>query len=60
MLLIIEALLLILAALGEDHRAAARQIFPLDMALNSVDDQYYGCREKMANLVKTKYLKKEI
>ncbi|XP_016322176.1 NAD(P)(+)--arginine ADP-ribosyltransferase 2-like [Sinocyclocheilus anshuiensis] len=62
MLLIIEALLLISAALGQDHRAAAavEKKCPLDMASNSVDDQYDGCREKMANLVKTKYLKKEI
>uniref|UniRef100_A0A672LN98 NAD(P)(+)--arginine ADP-ribosyltransferase n=1 Tax=Sinocyclocheilus grahami TaxID=75366 RepID=A0A672LN98_SINGR len=29
------------------------------MAPNSVDDQYEGCREKMANLVVKKYLKKE-
>uniref|UniRef100_A0A8C1SV48 NAD(P)(+)--arginine ADP-ribosyltransferase n=1 Tax=Cyprinus carpio TaxID=7962 RepID=A0A8C1SV48_CYPCA len=36
------------------------KIFPLDMALNSVDDSYDGCREKMANLVETKYLKKEM
>uniref|UniRef100_A0A672NK86 NAD(P)(+)--arginine ADP-ribosyltransferase n=1 Tax=Sinocyclocheilus grahami TaxID=75366 RepID=A0A672NK86_SINGR len=35
------------------------QIFPLDMTLNSVDDQYKGCTEKMADLVKTKYLEKE-
>ncbi|XP_051952824.1 NAD(P)(+)--arginine ADP-ribosyltransferase 2-like [Xyrauchen texanus] len=60
MLLIIEALLLFLAALGQDHRAAAGQIFPLDMALNSVDDSYYGCSKKMAHLVNTKYLTKEI
>ncbi|KAK7168291.1 hypothetical protein R3I94_002368 [Phoxinus phoxinus] len=60
MLLIIEALLLILTALGQDHSAAAGQIFPLDMAPNSVDDSYSGCRQKMAHLVKTKYLKKEI
>ncbi|XDV12358.1 hypothetical protein PO909_001054 [Leuciscus waleckii] len=60
MLLIIEALLLILAALGQDHSAAAGQIFPLDMALNSVDDQYSGCRGYMAHLVETKYLKDEI
>ncbi|XP_067283005.1 NAD(P)(+)--arginine ADP-ribosyltransferase 2-like [Pseudorasbora parva] len=62
MLLIIEALL-ILAALGQDHRAAAAavkgQIFPLDMAEKSVDDQYMGCRGKMADLVETK-LKKEL
>ncbi|XP_016378118.1 NAD(P)(+)--arginine ADP-ribosyltransferase 1-like [Sinocyclocheilus rhinocerous] len=61
MLLIIEALLLSLAALGQDHRAAAaRKIYPLDMALNSVDDQYKGCREKMSNHVRTNYLKKEL
>ncbi|XDV12361.1 hypothetical protein PO909_001057 [Leuciscus waleckii] len=61
MLLIIEALLLILAALGQDHRAGVEgKIYPLDMALNSVDDQYDGCRDNMANLVKTKYLKEEI
>ncbi|XDV12365.1 hypothetical protein PO909_001060 [Leuciscus waleckii] len=61
MLLIIEALLLILAALGQDHRAAAVEgkIYPLDMALDSVDDQYDGCRDNMANLVKTKYLEEE-
>uniref|UniRef100_A0A673JKJ8 NAD(P)(+)--arginine ADP-ribosyltransferase n=1 Tax=Sinocyclocheilus rhinocerous TaxID=307959 RepID=A0A673JKJ8_9TELE len=45
-----------------DHRAAAvkEQIFSLDMALNSVDDQYKGCREKMAEKVKTVFLNKEI
>uniref|UniRef100_A0A8C1MG97 NAD(P)(+)--arginine ADP-ribosyltransferase n=1 Tax=Cyprinus carpio TaxID=7962 RepID=A0A8C1MG97_CYPCA len=48
MLLIIEALLLILAALGQDHRAAA--VYQLDMALNSVDDQYDGCKEKYKHL----------
>ncbi|XP_016091414.1 GPI-linked NAD(P)(+)--arginine ADP-ribosyltransferase 1-like [Sinocyclocheilus grahami] len=61
MLLIIEALLLISAALGQDYRAAAaRNIFPLDMAQNSVDDNYDGCTKEMANLVKTKYLEKEM
>ncbi|XP_052410698.1 NAD(P)(+)--arginine ADP-ribosyltransferase 2 [Carassius gibelio] len=62
MLLIIEALLLILAALGLDHRetAAAREIYTLDMARNSVDDQYFGCTAKMAYLVKTKFLQMEI
>ncbi|XP_016389164.1 T-cell ecto-ADP-ribosyltransferase 1-like [Sinocyclocheilus rhinocerous] len=61
MLLIIEALLLILAALGQDHRAAAveGQPFPLNMATNSVDDQYEGCRENMANQVEKEYLIKE-
>ncbi|XDV11357.1 hypothetical protein PO909_000320 [Leuciscus waleckii] len=61
MLLIIEALLLILAA---DHRASAAavegQIYPLDMAPDSVDDQYMACGKKMAYLVRNKYLKKEI
>ncbi len=88
MLLIIEALLLILSALGQvslcssmnitdlwlntddwslwflllqEHRAAVEgQIFLLDMANNSVDDQYKGCREKMADLVETKYIKQEM
>ncbi|KAL1278822.1 hypothetical protein QQF64_025495 [Cirrhinus molitorella] len=62
MLLIIQALLLILAALGQDQRAAAaaRMIYPLDMAPNSVDDQYKGYTEKIADLVKKKYLQTEI
>ncbi|XP_026096052.1 NAD(P)(+)--arginine ADP-ribosyltransferase 2-like [Carassius auratus] len=61
MLLIIEALLLISAAQGKDHRAATEEeIVPLDMALNSVDDQYEGCREKMADLVQNEYLEKEL
>ncbi|ROK79196.1 NAD(P)(+)--arginine ADP-ribosyltransferase 2 [Anabarilius grahami] len=61
MLLIIEALLLILSALGQDHRAAVEgKIYPLDMAPNSVDDQYFGCRENMTKQVKRKYLKKEL
>ncbi len=46
----------------QDHGAAAAEedIYPLDMALNSVDDQYEGCRENMANDVETEYLKKEL
>uniref|UniRef100_A0A673NR87 NAD(P)(+)--arginine ADP-ribosyltransferase n=1 Tax=Sinocyclocheilus rhinocerous TaxID=307959 RepID=A0A673NR87_9TELE len=45
----------------QDHRTTVEgQIFPLDMAPNSVDDQYNGCREKMANLVETKYMKQEM
>ncbi|XP_067226763.1 NAD(P)(+)--arginine ADP-ribosyltransferase 2-like [Chanodichthys erythropterus] len=59
MLLITEALLLIFAALGQDHRGSAGQIFPLDMAPNSVDDQYKGCVENMKHLVETKLLEKE-
>ncbi|XP_048038274.1 erythroblast NAD(P)(+)--arginine ADP-ribosyltransferase-like [Chanodichthys erythropterus] len=61
MLLIIEALL-ILATLGQDHRTAASEghIFPLDMALNSVDDEYDGCTENMTQQVETKYLKREL
>ncbi|XP_056304484.1 T-cell ecto-ADP-ribosyltransferase 1-like [Danio aesculapii] len=54
----IEALLLIVAAL-QDHTAAAVE-YPLDMALNSVDDQYDGCTDNMTALVKTKYLPKEL
>ncbi|KAK7168287.1 hypothetical protein R3I94_002364 [Phoxinus phoxinus] len=60
MLLIVEALLLILAALGQDHSAAVEgKIYPLDMVLKSVDDQYDGCTGKMADLVNTTYLEKE-
>ncbi|XP_026095731.1 NAD(P)(+)--arginine ADP-ribosyltransferase 1-like [Carassius auratus] len=61
MLLIIEALLLISAALGKDHRAAAVEgvKYQLDMALNSVDDQYEKCTKQMANLLENKYLKQE-
>uniref|UniRef100_A0A671T727 NAD(P)(+)--arginine ADP-ribosyltransferase n=1 Tax=Sinocyclocheilus anshuiensis TaxID=1608454 RepID=A0A671T727_9TELE len=46
----------------DSHRCCImkRQIFSLDMALNSVDDQYKGCREKMADLVETKYMKQEM
>ncbi|XP_067221117.1 erythroblast NAD(P)(+)--arginine ADP-ribosyltransferase-like [Chanodichthys erythropterus] len=55
MLLIIEALLLISSALGQDHRDAGEE-HKLDMAPNSVDDYYYGCRENMAKNVKEKYL----
>ncbi|XP_065109064.1 ecto-ADP-ribosyltransferase 4-like [Paramisgurnus dabryanus] len=43
-----------------DRVSDEEEIYPLDMAENSVDDQYDGCAEKMANLVKKKYLKKEI
>ncbi|XP_067221760.1 ecto-ADP-ribosyltransferase 5-like isoform X1 [Chanodichthys erythropterus] len=60
MLLIIEALLLISSALGQDHRDAGEgKIYPLDMAPNSVDDQYKGCRENMTKQVERNYLKKE-
>ncbi|KAK2916854.1 hypothetical protein Q8A67_001228 [Cirrhinus molitorella] len=61
MLLIIEALLLISAALGQDHKAAeAAAEVPLNMALDSVDDQYDGCGQDMANQVEKEYLKKEL
>ncbi|XP_030634886.1 ecto-ADP-ribosyltransferase 5-like [Chanos chanos] len=33
---------------------------PLDMAMESVDDAYFGCTEKMSDLVKNYYLKKEM
>ncbi len=32
----------------------------MDMALNSVDDYYEGCRQKMTKLVETEYLTKEV
>ncbi|XP_016417304.1 ecto-ADP-ribosyltransferase 5-like, partial [Sinocyclocheilus rhinocerous] len=61
MLLMIEALLLISATL-QDHRAAAAdgQIFPLDMALDSVDDLYVGCKKIMACLVESVLLENEL
>ncbi|XP_043084571.1 ecto-ADP-ribosyltransferase 5-like [Puntigrus tetrazona] len=61
MLLIIKALLLISPALEQDRRAAAEGlIYPFNMALDSVDDQYDGCTEEMAHLVMTEYLEKEL
>ncbi|XP_067310515.1 erythroblast NAD(P)(+)--arginine ADP-ribosyltransferase-like [Pseudorasbora parva] len=61
MLLIIEALLIISAALGQDHRVAAdKEPYPLDMAVNSTDDEYDGCTENMTRLVETEYLKREL
>ncbi|XP_058630137.1 ecto-ADP-ribosyltransferase 5-like, partial [Onychostoma macrolepis] len=61
MLLMIEALLLISATL-QDHRASATdgQIFPLDMALDSVDDLYVGCKKSMACLVERVLLENEL
>ncbi|XP_062374685.1 NAD(P)(+)--arginine ADP-ribosyltransferase 1-like [Sardina pilchardus] len=48
-------------ALGQDERkAAAGHVFPLDMAVGSVDDQYQGCRERMAELVKIEFLPREL
>jgi len=45
----------------QDHSAAVEgQAVPLDMAENSVDDQYVGCREKMANWVNTTLLNNEL
>ncbi|XP_056609529.1 ecto-ADP-ribosyltransferase 4-like [Triplophysa dalaica] len=61
MMLITAALILIItcdAALGRDHEVPVKGI--LDMALNSVDDQYDGCSKNMSDLVKTKYLHEEI
>ncbi|KAL0154211.1 hypothetical protein M9458_050465, partial [Cirrhinus mrigala] len=40
-----------------DHNAVAERL-KFDVALNSVDDQYKGCRENMAKRVE--YLKKEL
>ncbi|RXN24386.1 erythroblast NAD(P)(+)--arginine ADP-ribosyltransferase-like protein [Labeo rohita] len=63
MLLVIEALILISAALGQDNRTAdtdERQIIPLDMAENSVDDKFYWCTKKMEYRVQTEFLRKEL
>uniref|UniRef100_A0A672NHZ9 NAD(P)(+)--arginine ADP-ribosyltransferase n=1 Tax=Sinocyclocheilus grahami TaxID=75366 RepID=A0A672NHZ9_SINGR len=40
--------------------AVKGQMFPLDMALDSVDDQYDGCTREMTQLVETRFLKKEL
>ncbi|XP_073680105.1 ecto-ADP-ribosyltransferase 5-like [Garra rufa] len=60
-MLMIKAFLLISAAL-QDHRAAVadEQIFPLDMAPNSVDDLYVGCKKNMASLVEKELLNIEL
>ncbi|XP_076153312.1 ecto-ADP-ribosyltransferase 5-like [Alosa pseudoharengus] len=48
-------------ALGQDERQAVEgQALPLDMAVDSVDDQYQGCRDNMAEMVKTEYLPREL
>ncbi|XP_050960142.1 ecto-ADP-ribosyltransferase 5-like [Labeo rohita] len=62
MLLMIEALLSISAAVGKDPRsdAADGQIFSLDMAEDSVDDLYVGCKTNMADQVKTELLENEL
>ncbi|XP_073712855.1 ecto-ADP-ribosyltransferase 5-like [Misgurnus anguillicaudatus] len=47
--------------LGWDDRWADEgEIYPLDMAVNSVDDQYVNCTKEMETLVKKKYLNHEI
>ncbi|XP_061588381.1 ecto-ADP-ribosyltransferase 5-like [Cololabis saira] len=38
---------------------AAQTIYPLDKAPNSVDDMYYGCKEKMLQKVKKEFLPEE-
>ncbi|KAL0154208.1 hypothetical protein M9458_050462, partial [Cirrhinus mrigala] len=44
-----------------DHRAHIEgMIYPLNMAPDSVDDQYMGCAEKMLRLVQTVHLRKEL
>ncbi|XDV11868.1 hypothetical protein PO909_000670 [Leuciscus waleckii] len=60
MLLIIEALLLISVVLQDNRHAAEGQIYPLDMAENSVDDQFNRCTDKMELRVQTEFLKKEM
>nr|XP_055037848.1 ecto-ADP-ribosyltransferase 5-like [Misgurnus anguillicaudatus] len=63
MMLSTAALILIVTTkvvLGQDDRLGIkRQRDPLNMAPDSVDDQYNGCRGKMEKLVK-KYLPEEI
>ncbi|XP_062399901.1 erythroblast NAD(P)(+)--arginine ADP-ribosyltransferase-like [Sardina pilchardus] len=59
------ALVLILTpgvALGQQaaRNVSIKEACPLDMAENSVDDRYDGCREEMTHLVQSKYLKREL
>ncbi|XP_073712852.1 ecto-ADP-ribosyltransferase 5-like [Misgurnus anguillicaudatus] len=57
------ALILIVTSkvLGQDDRRAVKgQIYPLDMAPDSVDDLYEGCTEKMKTLVERDYFNTEI
>nr|XP_055050757.1 NAD(P)(+)--arginine ADP-ribosyltransferase 2-like [Misgurnus anguillicaudatus] len=58
------ALILIVTSkvvLGWDDREPVKgEIYPLDMAPDSVDDRYDGCASNMEILVRTKYLIKEI
>ncbi|XP_073712781.1 NAD(P)(+)--arginine ADP-ribosyltransferase 2-like [Misgurnus anguillicaudatus] len=62
-MLITAALILIVTSkfvLGHDFRRPVKEeIIPLDMAPDSVDDRYDGCRKEMKNLVSEKYLNKE-
>ncbi|XP_073712780.1 GPI-linked NAD(P)(+)--arginine ADP-ribosyltransferase 1-like [Misgurnus anguillicaudatus] len=63
MMLTTAALILIVTSkvvLGQDRLSIKRQIYPLNMAPDSVDDQYEGCTEKIEKLVETKYLTEEI
>ncbi|XP_048124801.1 ecto-ADP-ribosyltransferase 5-like [Alosa alosa] len=46
--------------LQDERQAVEGQALPLDMAVDSVDDQYQGCRDNMAELVKTEFLPREL
>ncbi|XP_072533217.1 NAD(P)(+)--arginine ADP-ribosyltransferase 2-like [Salminus brasiliensis] len=53
----LSVLLLLTASLT--GRKSSGQIFPLDMAYNSVDDRFDGCKKDMYQLVATKYTEHE-
>ncbi|XP_066535190.1 ecto-ADP-ribosyltransferase 5-like [Hoplias malabaricus] len=57
MSLICAFLFLLTTSLSE--KKVSGQVFPLDMADNSVDDCYNGCREDMNKLVVSKYSEQE-
>ncbi|XP_072533219.1 NAD(P)(+)--arginine ADP-ribosyltransferase 1-like [Salminus brasiliensis] len=40
-------------------RKSSGQVVPLDMAVNSIDDSFEGCSEKMSKKVMTEYFEKE-
>ncbi|XP_036430734.1 NAD(P)(+)--arginine ADP-ribosyltransferase 2-like [Colossoma macropomum] len=53
------ATVLFLMTVSFSIRKSSGQVWPLDMAENSVDDSYEGCRDAMNRLVISKYIEDE-
>ncbi|XP_036429462.1 NAD(P)(+)--arginine ADP-ribosyltransferase 2-like [Colossoma macropomum] len=53
------ATVLFLMTISFSIRKSTGQVWPLDMAENSVDDSYEGCRDAMNRLVISKYIEDE-